>query len=166
MRNQGRKRQGWKKLESKLNVQSCADAASMEVLRLLANSYKHHRSMAPDQQLLKRLKLTTTVKDASLPQSPDVQEGLARSVGLAGEAAYCDIADRFLTLSERFLADVRNRNTLRKVTPSRGSFMPVRCRIRCNLGDYVCPNFPPCKMSPHTNDSPDAAHGGLRRVCR
>ena len=110
-----RKREGWKKIKDRLNLESCEGSASMEALRLLVNSYKHHPSMEPDEELLKFLNLETEVNYAPLPESPALKDGLANSIGLDKNADYCDIVERFVDIASDFLADVQNRTELSPV---------------------------------------------------
>jgi hypothetical protein len=70
--------------------------------------------MEPDEELLKFLNLESEVNYAPLPESPKLQEELAASIGLGKDADYCDIVERFVDISSRFLADVQSRT---KVSP-------------------------------------------------
>ena len=114
VREKLRKGDGWKKICPGLNLKSCEGHTCMEALRLLVNSYKHHPSMEPDEELLKLLKLKTGVNYAPSPESHSLQEGLAAFIGLGKDAAYCDIAERFVDIASGFLADVQRRA---KVSP-------------------------------------------------
>jgi hypothetical protein len=82
------RRKGWKTINARLKLKSCEGHPCMEALRLLANSYKHHPLMEPDEELLRLLKLETGVNYAPLPESHSLQEGLAASIGLGKDAAY------------------------------------------------------------------------------
>jgi hypothetical protein len=64
-----RKPTGWKKINATLKLECCEGHASVEALRLLVNSYKHHPSKEPDEKLLKLLKLETGVPYLPLPES-------------------------------------------------------------------------------------------------
>lgn len=83
----------------------------METLRLLANSYKHAPHGGPDNDLLKHLKehlkFRRRRKYASLPESHRLREGLALSLGLGKDTDYCDIAEEFVGLADRFLGKVK-----------------------------------------------------------
>jgi hypothetical protein len=106
----------WKTIEARLRLKYCKDYASMEGLRLLANSYKHDPSMEPDEGLLKLLKLETGVNYAPLPESHSLQKGLAAFIRLREDANYCDIVERFVEIASGFLADAQNRT---RVSPVR-----------------------------------------------
>jgi hypothetical protein len=110
-----RKRGGWKKINDRLNLESCEGNASIEALRLLANSYKHHPSMEPDGELLKLLNRQSEVNYAPLPESPALKEGLAAFIGLGRDSDYCDIVERFVDIASGFLADVQSRTKLSPV---------------------------------------------------
>jgi hypothetical protein len=115
LREQMRNRKGWETIGSKLKLKSCAEYASMEALRLLANSYKHNPFLEPDESLLKWLKLKTGVDYAQLPESHSLQEGLAVLVGLGKDATYCDTAERFVDKASAFLADARKLTNVSRV---------------------------------------------------
>ncbi len=111
-----RKHGGWKKtIGATLNPESCEGYIYVEALRLLANSYKHDPSMKPDEELLKLLNLKTEFTYAPLPESPSLQNALAAFIGLETDAAYCDIAERFVGIASRFLEDVPSRTKLSPV---------------------------------------------------
>ncbi len=118
------RKHGWKTINDRLSLESCGGHTSMEALRLLANSYKHHPSMEPDNDLLKLLKLETGVNYLSLPESASLQEGLAVCVGFGSDAAYCDIAERFVDIAGDFLADVQSRTKVSPVKFCPTSFNP------------------------------------------
>jgi hypothetical protein len=115
-------KQGWKTIGGRLSHKSCQEYTHMEVLRSLANSYKHHPSMKPNDELLKLLKkelLKLTKQDTGvnygrLPDSWMLQQALAAFVGLDRCAAYCDIAEQLVDKASAFLEDVRSRA---KVSP-------------------------------------------------
>lgn len=113
-RTEVRKR-GWKKMESTLKLNSCAEYTCMEALRHLANAYKHNPFSEPDENLLQSLKLKTGVTYAALPESSWLQEGLAVLVGLEKGSTYCDIAERFVDKANAFLADVQKLTSLSRV---------------------------------------------------
>jgi len=96
----------------------------MEVLRLLANSYKHDFSAKPTEELLKELKPESELKYASLPESDSLRKILANFIGLGDEAGYCDIAERFVDIASEYLAEVRNCTTLSNVKWGRVSLKP------------------------------------------
>jgi hypothetical protein len=50
-----------------------------------------------------------------LPESGELQKGLALLVGLGGRAGYADITERFVEHAEEFVNDVQSRNLLSKV---------------------------------------------------
>lgn len=115
LREQLRTRGGWKQICDKLNLKSCDQYQKYEALRHLVNSYKHHPSMEPNEDLLNLLELETGVTYAPLPESHSVQEHLAAFIGLGKDATYCDIAERFVDIASSFLADVQRRAKLSPV---------------------------------------------------
>jgi len=113
-----------------------------EVLRLLADSYKHDPFMLPDQELLSSLglprKRTPTpaslnrtnaaldVNYAPLSESSLLQQGLARCLSLHEGADYCDIAEAFVNFADKFLAGI-----------TKGSLTPLeRKRISMNPRNF------------------------------
>lgn len=110
------RKEGWNRIIDRLNLKPCRDFASTEVLRLLANSYKHDPSIEPDRDLLELLGLETGVNYAALPESHSLQKGLAAFIRLGEDADYCDIVEGFVEIASGFLADVRSRT---RVSPLR-----------------------------------------------
>ncbi len=103
-----RKSNGWKKLIAKLKLATVTEwNSSMNTLRLLANSYKHNPSSAPDRDLQKHLGLDLDGNYADLPESQALKKGLSTSLGLQEGADYCDIADELLARVDRFLKEVQ-----------------------------------------------------------
>lgn len=115
---------GWKTIKGKLKLESCEGHKSMKALRLLANSYKHDPSMVPDEKLLEWLKIETGVNYAPLPESDSLREGLAAFIGLGKDAAYCDIAERFVDIASDFLVNVQSRTKLSQVKRGGASLKP------------------------------------------
>jgi hypothetical protein len=103
---------GWEQLAKRLKLQQCAGYEHMEVLRLLANAYKHDPWMEPSKELLKRLNLKTDVKYAPLPGGTKLQQGLAQYVGLGKDAPCCDTAARFVDVASEFLETVKEQTAL------------------------------------------------------
>lgn len=108
---------GWdrKEIHKRLKLETCENYEFIEALRLLSNLYKHEPSMEPDDDLLNLLRLEIGVNYASLPESDALREGLAKFVGLRGDADYCDIAERFVDISNTFVSTVKGRTKLSKV---------------------------------------------------
>jgi hypothetical protein len=102
----------------------------MEILRRLANSYKHDFSAKPTEELLELLELLKELRPesernyASLPESVSLRKRLAISIGLGDEAGYCDIAERFVDIASDFVAEVKSRTVLSKVKSSAVSLKP------------------------------------------
>jgi hypothetical protein len=105
----------WEIIKDRLDPESCTGYESMELLRFLANSYKHNQSMEPSQDLLKRLNLEVGVKYAPLPDSEALRKALATFISLDEYADFCDITDRFVEIVSCFLVDVQTRTTLSSV---------------------------------------------------
>lgn len=122
--NQLGKKGKWKEIKNRLKPESCKEWASMEALRLLANSYKHDPSIEPNDKLLDKLNIETGVNYAPLPESNSLREGLAEFIGLGKDTGYCDIAARFVDIASGFLANVQSRTRLSRVQPGRVSFNP------------------------------------------
>jgi hypothetical protein len=98
---------GWEAFTQVLNLNSAIEWGSMQMLRHLANAYKHQPFSAPSKALLKYLGLDTGRNYASLPESPTLKEGLAAFLNLPDSADYCDIADELVARVDRFLAGVK-----------------------------------------------------------
>ena len=106
------KGEGWKRLAGKLKLETCDPHKHLEALRLLANSYKHSPFMQPKEKLLRLLELETDVNYASLPESDALREALGCFIGLGKDAAFSDIAERFVDEASSFLDAVRRNVTL------------------------------------------------------
>lgn len=122
-----RKRDGWKSLAAKLNLNRfSAWGGPLETLRLLANTYKHEPGdAAPGADLLKHLGLNPIISEkpfkvlyASLPESQHFREALAQHLGLAQEADYTYIAEELLNSVERFVADVERQSHIVPIAPT------------------------------------------------
>jgi hypothetical protein len=105
----------WKNIEDRLSLKDHEAYKSVEVLRFLANSYKHDPSMAPDKTVLEQLGMETGIKYDSLPESSSLRAGLASAVDLDKSATYCEISDRFLRIAADFLAALENNPDLSEV---------------------------------------------------
>lgn len=117
----------WKEIQARLNPANSANFKSVEALRLLANSYKHDPHSQPDKKLIDFLGLDAKLTYATLPESGELQKGLALLVGLSEKAGYADITQRFVEHAEQFLKEVQSRNLLSKVSWGRisnGDFAP------------------------------------------
>jgi hypothetical protein len=99
----------WNSLTKKLGLRTCIGHERMEVLRLLANSYKHSPLMQPSKKLLKKLNIDSNTNLAPLPESQLVCEKLSEFIK-AEHKTYWDIAERFVEIAEGYLADVRRQN--------------------------------------------------------
>jgi hypothetical protein len=114
---------GWKGVIAKLKLSSSTEwDSSMKTLQLLANCYKHDPSGKPDEELLEHLKLDKKLHYMSLAESPKFRAGLALSVGLPGDADYCEIAEEFLSLADQFLGHVQKGLVLSPFKGRRPSF--------------------------------------------
>lgn len=109
------KKINWKIIETRLQCKTCNEWPAIEILRLLANSYKHDPSGAPSKELLKCLELDTNLNYAPLPESQLLQETLATFVGLHANAGYCDISVSFVDSANRFLDNVQKRTVLSQI---------------------------------------------------
>jgi len=105
----------WTEINARLKLKSCEGERQIEALRLLANSYKHDPSKKPDEDLLKLLNLETGVTYAPLAESDGLREGLASFISLERDADYCDIAETFVTIVDRFIDDVQKKTQLSRV---------------------------------------------------
>ncbi len=110
-----RNREGYERIEARLNLESCEGYDRMDTLRLLANSCKHDPSMEPDEDLLRKLRLNSGVNYAPLPESQALQSALAVYIGLGTDADYCDIAERFVDIASAFLRHVESKARLSPV---------------------------------------------------
>lgn len=115
---------GWKCLSAKLKLQHDFESDCMNILRLLANSYKHDPYLEPDKELLKLLKAKTDVKYDTLPESNALREKLATFVGLEKDVSYCYIAERFIEIADQYLKAVESRLVLSQIKPRHVSLLP------------------------------------------
>ncbi len=107
-----RGKNGWPKLIDKLQLKDVPEwNSSMRILQLLANSYKHNPWGEPDEKLLGHLRLDKGVNYAPLPASLALLDALVESLGLQDGTDHCDLAREMLARVDRFLADVKERNT-------------------------------------------------------
>ena len=104
----------WKEIETRLAPAQCVRYKSIEALQLLANSYKHDPRKQPNKKLISCLGLDAKLTYAPLPESGEIQKGLALLVGLPAKAGYGDITERFVEHAEELLEDVQSRNLLSK----------------------------------------------------
>jgi hypothetical protein len=116
----------WQIIESRLKTESWNGYTSMEVLRKLANLYKHEPSREPDSNLLNLLNLAVTDDYARLQESDALREGLAISVNLGKNVGYCDIVERFVEIAKGFLADGQSRTKIRALKRVGTSLIPRR----------------------------------------
>ena len=77
----------------------------------------------PDKELIVFLGLDPKLTYATLPESGELQKGLALRVGLPEKAGYAEITERFVEHAEEFLKDVQSRNLLSKVNWGRVSLI-------------------------------------------
>jgi hypothetical protein len=112
-----------KEIEARLSPTKCAHYPSIEALRLLANSYKHDPRNQPDKELIAFLGLDPKLTYATLPESGELQKGLALRVGLPEKAGYAEITERFVEHAEEFLKDAQSRNLLSNVNWGRVSLI-------------------------------------------
>lgn len=115
----------WDTVQKRLKLTGCAQYETVEVLRLLGNAYKHDPSMRPSPALLKHLKLDPNLGYAQIPESGELQQGLASIAGLPEDADYCNIAQRFVERVQEFLQDVQAHNLLSRVLWGKASFKHV-----------------------------------------
>jgi hypothetical protein len=116
--------QYWKSLTKRLKLATCKGYAEMEVLRALANSYKHETAAMPNEALLDSLDLAKDVNYAPLAESAAVQSALAVLVGLDAGEGYPMIAQRFVDLVGDFVAEVKAQSNLSQVERKPVSFRP------------------------------------------
>lgn len=105
----------WKEIDKRLNTSLATNYQSVEALRLLANSYKHEPRKEPGRELIKHLKLNQRLIYAELPESGELQKGLARLLGLHDTAGYAEILMEFTKRSDAFMEDIVANNKLSPV---------------------------------------------------
>jgi hypothetical protein len=114
-----------KSIIAKLNLNSFPEwNREFEVLRQIANSYKHTPWRRPDDKLLKLLKLDLALNYAPIAESDAIREGLAVHLKMRKNAEYPAIATRLLKRMDAFLALVKAQPSLSKVNWGRVSFHP------------------------------------------
>ena len=109
-------------IEKRLSLRSSSHHRAIEALRLLANAYKHDPRKQPTNKLIAHLGLHPTLAYAELSESDELQKGLARIVGLTGNAGYSAIAEGFVNHVEGFLYDVQTWTKLSIVKWGKVSF--------------------------------------------
>lgn len=102
----------WKQIEARLGVSKCARFDEVEVLRKLANSYKHEPWSKPSPDLKEKLGLPS-VNYAPMPESDLLREQLAAKISLQEDASYCDLCDRFVDLACEFMKGVKQQTKTR-----------------------------------------------------
>jgi len=75
----------------------------LDVLRLLANSFKHDPFDKPSVVLLKRLGLPENMNYGSLAESGAVRFGLCKFLGIGDDAAFSEIVDAVRKFCDRIL---------------------------------------------------------------
>jgi hypothetical protein len=75
----------------------------LDMLRLLANSFKHDPFGKPSHLLLKRLGLSEKMNYASLSESGAIRFGLAKFLGIGEDAAFSEIVDAVRKSCDRIL---------------------------------------------------------------
>jgi hypothetical protein len=113
--------QRWREIDRRLQPKQCARYASIEALRLLANSYKHDPRLQPDIKLVNYLGLDEKLVYAPIPESFELKKGLARIVGLPDDSRFSEVTERFVEHANEFLKDVQARNVLSPVNWGRVS---------------------------------------------
>lgn len=118
-------REGWTRLYDKLHVdQGTSDATALELLRHVANSYKHDPWGGPSHRLRRHLKLEMARRPGDPPdplppelfpfgalsESGAVTQAILAALQLPTSGTYCDIAQEFLRHADNFLANVTSRN--------------------------------------------------------
>jgi hypothetical protein len=105
----------WREIEKRLQVTQCVRYASVEALRLVANSYKHDPRLQPDIELIRHLGLDEKLIYAAIPESFELKKGLARVVGLPDDSLFVDITQRFVEHVAEFLKDLQAKSVLSPV---------------------------------------------------
>jgi len=108
-----RQKKGEKKELSKLLPLDQRDWALLDVLRLLANSYKHDTFNKPSKQLLNRLGLPESVNYAPLSESGAVWFGLSKFLGVSDKATSSEIVDALRKSCDQILFSMRSGTRLR-----------------------------------------------------
>ena len=102
-------------LIDKLPLHSCPEwNGSMDLLRLLANCYKHDPWMVPDDQLRTRLGLPKG-HYAGLPESNALRKAIVKFMKLSPSADYSDIAEWMIEHADVCLKHVSENVTVSKV---------------------------------------------------
>jgi len=96
----------------------------LDVLRLLANSFKHDPFGKPNARLLKRLGLTDNMNYASLSESGAVRFGLGKFLGIGDGATFCEIVDALRKSCDKILFMLRSGTPLRSFKHEQVSLNP------------------------------------------
>jgi hypothetical protein len=96
----------------------------LDLLRLLANSFKHDPFDKPDHRLLKRLRLPENMNYASMAESGAVRSGLAQFLGIGDEATFSEIVEAVRKSCDRTLFILQTGTPLRSFETERVSLNP------------------------------------------
>jgi len=106
---------------------------TLDILRIVANFYKHDPFQQPDNEFLsdlnailpQQLHFDITPLYAPISESERFREELAKSMGLPGETPYIDIAEESLTFAQNVPNDAKTRLSVRPIKPSRVRLWPL-----------------------------------------
>jgi hypothetical protein len=96
----------------------------LDVLRLLANSFKHDPFDKPSEVLLKRLGLPKNMNYGSLAESGAVRFGLGQFLGIGDDAEFSEIVDAVRKSCDRILFMLQAGTPLRRFESERVSLNP------------------------------------------
>jgi hypothetical protein len=96
----------------------------LDLLRLLANSFKHDPFDKPDHRLLGRLSLAPNMNYATLAESGAVRYGLGRFLGIGDDVSFAEIVEEIRKRCGRILLMLQAGTLSRPFKPERMSLNP------------------------------------------
>lgn len=96
----------------------------LDVLRLLANSFKHNPFGKPNRQLLERLGLPENMNHGTLSESGAVRFGLGKFLGVGDDVSFSEIVDAVRKSCDRILLSLESGTPLRPWAHERVSLNP------------------------------------------
>ena len=96
----------------------------LDLLRLLANSFKHDPFDKPDHRLLKYLSLAPNMNYATLAESAAVRYGLGGFLGIGDDASFAEIVEEIHKRCDSILFMLHAGTHLRAFNDERVSLNP------------------------------------------
>ena len=106
----------WQEIKARLSIQNRNSYdICYNILRPLANSWKHDPFEKPRGELFQNLGLDPSRNYARHPESDALREALCRKVGISVDSGYFQITEAFVRSCRKFLEDIEANAPLRPV---------------------------------------------------